>query len=141
MLKRNGPAELKPQARVSEFAPPAFDEAEHEIRRNIARHHAQVIEIAQLQTDLQNWQLRAKMAETEVERLTRQLAETQERADLLSAACATLRGQWQAGVQVWVNGFDVLNNLNIPQLHSVPPPQLQQQHSEDDPHDPQQESA
>lgn len=104
------------------------DEAEHDFRRMSARHYNLVSENKALQTDLQSWQLQAKVAEAEVERLTVRLAEAEARAERYSTALATLRGQWQAGVQIWVNGFDTLKALDLPQLHAVPPPQLTDGH-------------
>jgi septal ring factor EnvC (AmiA/AmiB activator) len=104
-----------------------YDDAEHEIRRGIGRHYAQLTQIAELQTDLQAWQLRCKMAECEIDRLQKENARLEARVAVLNNAVATVRGQYAAGIQIWAAGFDALNAVNVPHLPELNLPQLTQE--------------
>lgn len=99
---------------------PAFDEAEHEIRRMVSRHHSLTCEISALQTELQAWQLEAKSAQAEIERLTKALDKAEADRDRYMAGLATLQGQYRAGAKMFIEAVNTLNELGLPQLHTVP---------------------
>lgn len=112
--RRNGPPPL----------PSLVDGAEEEIRRTILRHNEQLASIAQLTTDRDHWRVRAEIAEGDNERLLRRQAAQEARISELTHALSMLEGQYHAGVQVWLQGYDTIRGLNLPQSKIVTPPEL-----------------
>ena len=88
------------------------EEAEHDIRRNVARHYDQVMQIEQLKTEVTHWQSRAKSAEREAEITARYVLRLEEKKDQLLATIATLKAQFDVGAQCWLNGYEALRNID-----------------------------